>query len=111
MKKNLESMPNNKGYIWKDVIFYGALPDENNGHTIIFEKGLDKLLSKNLNKNFTITSNLEYAVINSDITFIAVGTPFHGNSIDLSQVKEAAKSIGKILLKKKDYHLIIVKNI
>ena len=82
----------------------------NNGNTIIFEKGLDKLLSKNLNKNFTITSNLEYAVINSDITFIAVGTPFHGNSIDLSQVKEAAKSIGKILLKKKDYHLIIVKS-
>ena len=44
MNKNLKDMPNNKGYVWKDVIFYGALPDENNGHTIIFEKGTDKLI-------------------------------------------------------------------
>ena len=44
MGRNLKDMPNNKGYIWKDVIFYGALPDENNGHTIIFEKGRDKLI-------------------------------------------------------------------
>lgn len=44
MEKNLKDMPNNKAYLWKDVVFYGALPDEDNGYTIIFEKGRDKLI-------------------------------------------------------------------
>ena len=44
MERNLTDMPNNKGYLWKDVTFYGKKPDEKNGQTIIFEKGIDKLI-------------------------------------------------------------------
>tara|TARA_B100000900_G_C20536080_1_gene698438 strand:- start:115 stop:924 length:810 start_codon:yes stop_codon:yes gene_type:complete len=38
MKKNLKEMPNNKGYIWKDIRFYGALPARRNEPDILFEK-------------------------------------------------------------------------
>ena len=37
LKKNLKNMPNNKGYIWKNIHFYGKLPAENN-NLIMFEK-------------------------------------------------------------------------
>lgn len=35
--RNLKTMPNNKGYIWRDVRFYGCLPAENN-KDILFQK-------------------------------------------------------------------------
>lgn len=38
MKKNLKEMPNNKGYIWKDIRFYGAMPAQKNQPDILFEK-------------------------------------------------------------------------
>ena len=37
MTKNLTEMPNNKGYIWRGVNFYGDLPDDN-GPRVMFEK-------------------------------------------------------------------------
>lgn len=37
MKRNLADMPNNKGYIWKGVNFYGDLPEES-GPCVLFEK-------------------------------------------------------------------------
>ena len=37
MVKNLSEMPNNKGYIWRGVHFYGDLEPED-GPTILFEK-------------------------------------------------------------------------
>ena len=44
MQKNLNDMPNNKGYLWRGVTFYGALPEEVSDETIIFEKKYNKLL-------------------------------------------------------------------
>ena len=38
IKRNLEQMPNNKGYIWKGISCYGTLPDEHNKPTVLFEK-------------------------------------------------------------------------
>ena len=37
MANNLKSMPNNKGYKWRGITFFGALPAEN-GPVLIFEK-------------------------------------------------------------------------
>lgn len=37
MRKNLSEMPNNKGYIWRGVHFYGDLP-ERPGPRVMFEK-------------------------------------------------------------------------
>jgi hypothetical protein len=41
ISKNLDTMPNNKGYRWRGVIFFGKQPEENNGTTVIFEKKPD----------------------------------------------------------------------
>jgi hypothetical protein len=38
MERNLKSMPNNKGYVWKEIIFYGHMPAERNKPTVIFDK-------------------------------------------------------------------------
>ena len=43
MKRNLSDMPNNKGYIWRGVYFYGDLPEEQ-GPVIMFEKQKGTLL-------------------------------------------------------------------
>lgn len=43
MKRNLADMPNNKGYIWKGVYFYGDLPKEP-GPCVLFEKRKGGLL-------------------------------------------------------------------
>jgi hypothetical protein len=36
--KNLDEMPNNKGYIWKGIWCFGKLPPEKNQPLIMFEK-------------------------------------------------------------------------
>lgn len=43
MKRNLSEMPNNKGYYWRGIYFYGDLPEER-GPTVIFEKQKGTLL-------------------------------------------------------------------
>jgi len=44
MKKKLIKMPNNKGYKWKDIIFWGELPKEKNNSYVVFEKNYDLLI-------------------------------------------------------------------
>ena len=50
----------------------------------IFEAGLDELLTAHVGSRLTATTRLADAVLGSDLTFIAVGTPFDGKAIDLS---------------------------
>lgn len=77
----------------------------------IYEKGLDELLVKNIrNKKIEASTDLEDAVLNTDISFICVGTPSGLiDYIDLKYIKEVSSDIGTIL-KKKDYHLVVVKS-
>ncbi|MEM7819779.1 MAG: UDP-glucose/GDP-mannose dehydrogenase family protein [Candidatus Aenigmatarchaeota archaeon] len=84
----------------------------NNGIPTFYEKSLEKNLKRCLNKKMiSATNNLNYAILNSDITFITVGTPSMKNgSINLNYIKTASKQIGKSLKNKKTYHLIVVKS-
>jgi len=63
----------------------------------IYEPGLDELIRSNVSENrLTFTTDLDYAVKNSTICFIAVGTPQgEDGSCDLTYVLEVAKSIAK----------------
>ena len=84
----------------------------NKGESPIYEKRLEELLKKALQKKlFIATTDLNYAVLNSQITFIAVPTPSKkNNDIDLSYMKKVSAQIGSALLNKKEYHIIVVKS-
>ena len=63
----------------------------------IYEQGLDDLLAAHAGRNLNATTNLHDAVRNSDLTMIAVGTPFDGDEIDLTFIRQAAQQIGEAL--------------
>jgi UDPglucose 6-dehydrogenase len=90
-----------------DAVRVAAL---NSARAPIFEEGLDALLEKNVGTNLRATTNLADAVRDSETTFIAVGTPFDGQSIDLSYVLAASRQIGEALRSKIGYHVVVVKS-
>ena len=82
----------------------------NRGISPIFEEGLEEILKKNIDKRLQATTDLPGAILDSEITLIAVGTPFDGKRIDLSQVKEVSVQIGSALMGKAGYHAVVVKS-
>ncbi len=82
----------------------------NRGEAPIHENGLDAMLQRLVGKKLRATTDLRAAVLNSDITFIAVGTPFDGQRIDLTYIREAARQIGVALREKQGYHVVVVKS-
>ena len=76
----------------------------------IYEKGLDDLLDRNVGTRLTATQDLRTAVLESDLSLIAVGTPFDGEVIDLTYIKTVARQIGEVLRDKDGYHVVVVKS-
>ncbi|MEH6409406.1 MAG: UDP-glucose/GDP-mannose dehydrogenase family protein [Hyphomonas sp.] len=76
----------------------------------IYEKGLQELLEANVPSRLTATTDLRSAVMNSDLSLIAVGTPFDGQAIDLKYIKLASKEIGEAIKDKPSYHMVVVKS-
>ncbi|HLI45787.1 MAG TPA: UDP-glucose/GDP-mannose dehydrogenase family protein [Geobacterales bacterium] len=84
----------------------------NEGKSHIFEPGLDKLIKESVDKGKLkgVYDPFE-AVLNSDMTFITVGTPSkQDGSIDLKFVDSASKMIGEALKLKDKWHLTVVKS-
>ena len=82
----------------------------NFGKIPIYEPGLEELVKKNFNqKRLTFTTNISWAIRNSDIIFICVGTPTFKNSnkADLKYVFQVANLISKNISK---YKLIVTKS-
>jgi len=76
----------------------------------IYEEGLEELMRK-FRGRYYATNDFKEAVLNSDVTFICVGTPSKGDgSIDLTYIKEASKEIGKALEEKDAFHVVVVKS-
>lgn len=69
----------------------------NEGIMPIYEDGLKEMCNRNRDVGrIEFTTDIEYAVVNSDIIFIAVGTPSLPNGgVDLSQVEYAAQQIAQ----------------
>ncbi len=76
----------------------------------IYEKGLDELLRSNVPDRLQATTNLRQAVLDTDISLIAVGTPFDGNEIDLTYIRTVSRQIGSVLKDKSNYHTVVVKS-
>jgi UDPglucose 6-dehydrogenase len=69
------------------------------GSPAIYEPGLEEHLGRALsNGALEFTDTIEDAVLGSDVTFIAVGTPsLPDGSVDLSRITSAARSVGRAL--------------
>jgi UDPglucose 6-dehydrogenase len=78
----------------------------NSGKVPIWEPGLEEMIQRNsAGKRIQFTTDTKYAVENSEICFIAVGTPpGEDGSADLQYVLAVAESIGKFMNK----HIIII---
>jgi UDPglucose 6-dehydrogenase/GDP-mannose 6-dehydrogenase len=82
----------------------------NRAESPIFEAGLEELLRRNVGKNLQATNDLAAAVRATELTLLAVGTPFNGAEIDLSFVLAATRQIGEALKHKPEYHVVVVKS-
>ena len=87
----------------------GDVESVNRGKAPFYEKDLDGLLKKAVdNENLFASLDNQMAVLNSDISFICVGTPMlEDKSIDLSYIHNCSVEIGKALKDKDNYHLIV----
>lgn len=84
----------------------------NRGQSPIYELGLEEVLAKSTHTGLLqCTVDHGAAVQESDISFMAVGTPSKPDgSIDLSSLKEVSKQMGLALKEKRKWHLVAVKS-
>jgi UDPglucose 6-dehydrogenase len=80
------------------------------GECPFVETGLDELLRKHTGNRLRATTDLASAIAQTELTFLAVGTPFDGREIDLTYVREAARQVGEALRDKASYHVVVVKS-
>jgi UDPglucose 6-dehydrogenase len=82
----------------------------NRGEAPIYEEGLADMLSRVVGTRLQATTNLKSAVLDTDLTIIAVGTPFDGERISLRFIERATREIGEALASKDAYHVVVVKS-
>lgn len=84
----------------------------NRGHSPIIEKDLEPLIARSVqNGLIKATTDGRYSVLNSDISFICVGTPSKRNgSLDLEYLERVIHEIGSILKEKGDRHIIVIRS-
>ena len=82
----------------------------NNAKTPIYENKLDVLLEEVIPKKLKATTDLKDAILNSDITFVCVGTPSKKQGeMSLSQLKKVLEQLGE-LIKQKTFQMIVIKS-
>lgn len=82
------------------------------GRSPIIEKGLNELVNKCLiSGNLDATTDTQKAVLESDLSFVCVGTPSNGNgNIDLTYVKRVCEEIGAAIAEKTSYHVVVLRS-
>lgn len=78
----------------------------------LHEPGLQALLDRHVPDSLRATLSLREAVLESDLTMIAVPTPFDATTgrIDLQFVEAASEQVGEALRDKQGYHVVVVKS-
>ena len=80
------------------------------GISPFFEPDLEKVLRVGLKKKLTISDDFSL-VKDCDMIFVAVGTPQKSNgTIELSLIKKAVTSIGRVLAKSKNNPIVLIKS-
>ena len=82
------------------------------GKSPIVEPGLEKLLARGIsNGHIRVISDSENAVLETDISFVCVGTPSKKDgSCDLKYLRTVSRQIGKALAKKNKYHVVVFRS-
>jgi len=90
----------------------GKVDAVNAGRPPIYEPGMESLLKNAIDKgSLRATTDLDDAVMNSEITFISVPTPQRNDgSSDMGYIEKASDAIGHALKAKKAYHVVVVKS-
>ena len=83
-----------------------------NGFSPIVEPQLDELLSEaDTSRKLKATTNIESAILSSNITLVSVGTPSKNDGgCDLTYLKASTVEIGNALTKKNSYHVIVFRS-
>lgn len=84
----------------------------NSGKASVVEKDLDEKIFEGVHsKNIIATDDFNYAVKNSDISIVCVGTPLNEDGqLDLSHVFKVAEQIGSALKSKMEFHVISIRS-
>lgn len=84
----------------------------NRGMSPIIEKDIDGIIAKSVaDGKLVATLDLYKAVLESEISFICVGTPSRGNGdLDLSFVYKVCEEIGEAIQKKNDFHVVVCRS-
>ena len=77
-----------------------------------YEPGLDEMLKKSIESGtLSATDRRDEAIIQTDVTFLTVGTPEQADGrMDLRHIVRASEDIGRALKNKGAYHLVVVKS-
>ena len=80
------------------------------GKAPFHEPGLDDLLKRVAGRGLSAATDLAAAIAGADVVMLAVGTPSRNGSIDLGQVRDAARRVGGLIHTAADYPVIVVKS-
>lgn len=82
------------------------------GRSPIIEKGLDDLVNQGIQHGaLRASTDTQKAILNSDLSFVCVGTPSNGNgNIDLTYVRRVCEQIGSALAEKPNYHVVVLRS-
>ena len=82
------------------------------GKSPILEPGLEEMITEcHRNGAIAAISDASEAVLNSEISFISVGTPSQRNGkLDLTHVERVCRDIGTALRAKKSFHWIVLRS-
>lgn len=81
------------------------------GQSPIHENRLGELLTKGVSEDLLhATTDLEKAVLETDVTFVSVGTPTsEDGGCDTRAIEAVARGIGNALSKKEGFHIVVLR--
>lgn len=84
----------------------------NSGHSPIVEPRVSEIIAASHKAGrLQATSSAETAMLNSDISFLCVGTPsLRNGKLDLGHIEPVCTEIGEILKKKNSFHLVVLRS-
>ena len=84
----------------------------NSGKSLIIDREIDEITKKVVENNrLKATKDAKYAIKNSVVSLICVGTPSNDDgSINLDYISSVCKDIGLALAETKDFHVVVVRS-